>query len=138
MKKVVRLMIKDFGLRKLGYDFMGYTFRNVNDLSFHHLIIAMKDSNDIPSKGYVRWNGAILNQETSHDYLHLIETIDRDVFLYITHQMIVQNQNGRLDIEQLKLIRSALLSFEKEHMDDVGSKGKRLIKQQFIYPRINL
>ena len=44
MKTVKEEMIRDYKLKKLGYDFMGYTFNNVNELSFHHLIVPKKDS----------------------------------------------------------------------------------------------
>ena len=36
-------MIKLYDIKKLGYDFMGYTFRNINELSFHHLIVPHRD-----------------------------------------------------------------------------------------------
>ena len=44
MKDVTKEMIKIFRLKKLGCDFMGYEFVNPNELSFHHLIVARKDS----------------------------------------------------------------------------------------------
>lgn len=44
MKEITRDMIKIYNIRKLGYDFMGYTFNRTNELSFHHLIIPHKDS----------------------------------------------------------------------------------------------
>ena len=39
MKTITREMIKTYRIKKCGYDFMGYTYKNINDLSFHHLII---------------------------------------------------------------------------------------------------
>ena len=36
-------MIKLYDIKKLGYDFMGYTFRNINELSFHHLIVPHRE-----------------------------------------------------------------------------------------------
>jgi hypothetical protein len=88
--------------------------------------------------GYLTWNGAILKQATSHDYLHLIERIDRDLFLEITNEMIDENWKGHLDLENLKRIRQILLYFEKEHQDDTDRRGKRLIKTEFIKDRIHL
>ena len=79
MKTVKEEMIRDYKLKKLGYDFMGYTFNNVNELSFHHLIVPKKDSERMGiGDGYVKWNGAILKQSTSHDYLNLIQRIDEE------------------------------------------------------------
>ena len=44
---------------------------NKNNLSFHHLIIPHRDCRTLGlGEGYLEWNGAILNQNTSHDYLH--------------------------------------------------------------------
>ena len=43
MKEVTREMIKMYNIKKLKYDFMGYTFNNINELSFHHLIVPKRD-----------------------------------------------------------------------------------------------
>lgn len=43
MKEITGEMIKDFKIKELGYDFMGYNFRNPSDLSFHHLIVAKRN-----------------------------------------------------------------------------------------------
>ena len=43
MKEVTKEMIKEFQLKKLHYDFMGYTFKRPDELSFHHLIVPHKD-----------------------------------------------------------------------------------------------
>ena len=101
-------------IKKLRYDFMGYTFRKIEDLSFHHLIVPHKDCKKLGlGEGYLITNGAILNQETSHDYLHAIERVDREIFLRITQCMIEENRNGKIDIENLKKIRE-LLFFTKK------------------------
>lgn len=139
MKSVKSEMIRDYKLKKLGFDFMGYTFNNPGELSFHHLIVPKKDSEAMGiGDGYLKWNGAILKQLTSHDYLHLIQRIDEEIFLRITYQMIEQNYNGHLDLENLKKIRDALLYFEKEHQYDKDKKGKILIKREYIHNRIDL
>ena len=85
MREITKEMIKLYNIKKLGYDFMGYTFRNINELSFHHLIVPHRDcKREGLGEGYLLWNGAILKQDTSHEYLHTIERIDREVFLQIT------------------------------------------------------
>lgn len=132
-------MIKQYRIRKLRYDFMGYTFNRVEDLSFHHLIVPKRDCRDRGlGDGYLYWNGAILNQETSHDYLHTIERVDRKLFLLITQEMIEQNEKGYLDLENLRRIRKILLYFEDEHKNDRNKQGKLLIKRQYIDKRIKL
>lgn len=39
MREITKLMIKEYKLVKLGYDFMGYDITNKSNLSFHHLIV---------------------------------------------------------------------------------------------------
>lgn len=139
LKPITREMVKKYSLKKVGYDFMGYKIHKVEDLSFHHLVIPKRDCKEAGlGDGYVEWNGAILNQETSHDYLHIIERLDREMFEKITQLMILQNRNGKLDVESLRLIREVLLAFEKEHINDTNGKGKRLIKRKYIEDRVIL
>ena len=139
MREVTKLMIKDFKIMKLGYDFMGYKVNRTKDLSFHHLIIPHRESKAYGiGEGYLYWNGAILRQNTSHDYLHIIEKIDPDIFCELTSEMIDENIKGRLDIDNLKRIHDLLLYFEREHDHDTSKKGKLLIKREFVTTRIPL
>lgn len=139
MREVTREMIKLYNIKKLGYDFMGYTFNRPEELSFHHLIIPHRDcKREGLGEGYLMWNGAILKQETSHEYLHTIELYDRELFLRITKYMIEENQNKKIDIDNLKRIRDLLLYFEAEHQYDKNKKGKSLIKRKYITDRIDL
>lgn len=124
-------MIKEYNLRKLGYDFMGFRFNRVEELSFHHLIIPRRDCDNVESKGFVKWNGAILVQDTSHEYLHTIEQYDRDRFEYITERMKEMNVNGELDIHNLERIEMALRGFELEYRDLTNRNGKVLIKNNY-------
>lgn len=139
MKEITKLMINEFKIKKLGYDFMGYKLQKDKSLTFHHLIIPRRHCEDYNlGDGYYEWNGAILVRNTSHDYLHLIEAKDHDIFLKITSEMIDQNIKGRLDIENLRRINELLKHFEKEHSADVNSKGKILIKEEYKKGRIKL
>lgn len=131
MREITKLMINEFNLKKLGYDFMGYTFKSTNELSFHHLVIPRRLCYNLPSRGYTRDNGAILKQSSSHDYLHLIEIYDRDRFLEITKYLVEENKLGKLDIDILKKIRCVLGSFEKEYDDVTNSSGNKIIKKEF-------
>lgn len=131
MREVTKLMINEFNLKKLGYDFMGYTFKNINELSFHHLIVPRRLSNHLEAKGYTRDNGAILNQSSSHDYLHTIERYDRERFLEITKWMIEENRLGRLDLSCIKNIIDVLVSFEMEYQDYYNQNGNKIIKKEF-------
>ena len=140
MREVTNLMVNEFKIMKLGMDFMGYRVTRKEQLSFHHLLVAHRDCKElhIPSDGYVRWNGVILRQNTSHDYAHVIEKIDPDIFYKLTSEMIDENIKGRLDIDNLKRIHDLLLYFEREHDHDTSKKGKLLIKREFVTGRVNL
>lgn len=139
MKEITKIMIKKYALNKLKYDFMGYQFKQTNQLSFHHLIIpkrlcAIKGL----GRGYYEWNGAILRQDTAHDYLHAIERYNLDMFNAITSEMIDENLKGYLDIENLKAIDDILNQFEKEYCGLRTKNNHLVIKEEYtkrIIPR---
>ena len=133
MREITRKMIEYYKIMKLGYDFMGYPALKKNTLSFHHLIVpkCQCQQNGL-GEGYLWWNGAILNQPTSHEYLHLIEAKDYDMFLAITSEMIDENIKGYIDRENLLRIRDVLEQFEREHCSDRGKKGNLLIKDTYL------
>lgn len=133
MKEITREMIKTFKLNKLGYDQMGYTFTNMKQLSYHHNVIARRNGGKETFE-----NGAILRQNTSHDYFHILERVDPEIFYLITSELIDENIKRRVDIENLKKIRDLLLYFEREHDRDRTKKGKLLIKREYITERIDL
>ena len=139
MREVTKLMVNEFKIMKLGMDFMGYHVNRKQDLSYHHLIIPRRHCKEAGlGEGYLYWNGAILRQDTSHAYAHVIEKIDPDIFYELTSEMIDENIKGRLDIDNLKRIHDLLLYFEREHDHDTSKKGKLLIKREFVTGRVNL
>ena len=131
MREITRKMIDEFEIDVLGYDMMGYNFRNLKELSFHHLVIPRRLCNNRKDKGYNRENGAILKQDSSHSYLHLIELYDRSKFLEITKYLVEENKLGKIDIDILKSIRRVLESFEKEYKELKGANKKLIIKREF-------
>lgn len=133
MKTITKLMYDEFNIKKIGVDFMGYQVKRKESLSFHHLIIAKRDCRTlhIPADGYVRWNGSLLVQNTSHDYLHVIENVDKEIFYNITSEMIDENVKGKIDLENLRRINDLLLFFEKEHCLDRNKKGNLIIKEEY-------
>lgn len=133
MKEINKLMINKYEINKLKFDFMGYTFKLQKELSYHHLIVPKRKG----GKETIE-NGSILVQNTSHNYLHTIEKIDKEIFDLITNEMIIENIKGKLDIVNLKKIRELLLYFEKEHCCDKTKKGEDLIKEEYIRRRIKL
>lgn len=131
MRPTTKLMVEEYRLKKLKYDFMGYTFNSTDQLSFHHLIIPRRLGGQ-----EIKENGSILVQSTAHDYLHRIESIDYDMFLAITSEMIDENLKGHLDIDNLKRIRDILICFEREYSGLRTKKGKSVIKPEYVIKRI--
>ena len=127
MKYITKLMIEKYNLKNI--DMMGYRF-NKNNASYHHLIIPRRMGGEESIE-----NGAILNGKTSHPYLHIVEGIDIDMFISITQEIIEEKALGRLDKECLERIDDILNQFEKEHSGKRTSKGKALIKPEFVYGR---
>lgn len=132
LKEVTADMVREFQIRELGYDFMAYPVFNNSNLSFHHTIVShRKCKQDNLGSGYWKWNGSILVQDTSHDYLHVIERIDEDMFYAITSELVDMNMKGKLDVENLRYIHDILTCFEREHCGDRTRKGKSLIKEKY-------
>jgi hypothetical protein len=132
MKEVTKLMINEFKIKQLGYDFMGYTLQKNDIYTFHHLIIPNRNGGP-----YARWNGAILCGNTSHPYLHLIESVDYDMFAYISSEMIDINIKGYIDMENIRNINDVLLQFEREHCGERNKKGRILIKEEYTRRLLN-
>ena len=133
MRQSTKNLIRKYALMKLKYDFMGYKFKELGDLSFHHLLIP---SNMSPllgfDRGYYEWNGVMLVQRTSHEYLHIVEHFDEDRFLAITSEMIIQKIKGYISLDNIKEIDDILSGFEREYAGKVfpGSK-QEIIKPQY-------
>lgn len=127
MKQVTKLMIDEFNIKKLGYDFMGYSLNRGDIYTFHHLIVPNRNGG-----AYARWNGAILCGQSSHPYLHTIEAKDYDMFCALTSEMIDMNIKGYLDLQNLRNIDDVLRCFEREHSGDRTKKGKLLIKDEYL------
>lgn len=133
MRDITNLMIYKYNLDKFGFDFMGYEFQKENELSFHHLIVPRRlcAYKKIEDDGYVEWNGAILVQDTAHNYLHIIEQYDRELFDGITNEIIDEKNNGSIRMENLKRIDILLNYFEKEYEGITNKHGEQLIKEKY-------
>ena len=132
MNCTTKLMIEKYALKRLKIDFMGYEFDKINELSFHHLIVPRKDCKKYGiGSGYCEWNGAILVQETSHEYLHIIGNYDYEIFSRITDAMIQENIKQRIDIQELRRINDYLNYFEAEHKDTLNKKGYPIIREGY-------
>lgn len=137
MREITKLMVNDFNLKKLGYDFAGFHFNRTNELSFHHLIVPHRDSRSFGiGEGYVYWNGAILVQNTSHNYLRLIEYLSRPMFLAITDELVKENKQGYVGIDNIRRIHSVMEEFESRYGNVKSKKGKLLVKREYVENRI--
>lgn len=139
MKQVTEELIKDFKIMELGYDMMGYTVEKETQLSFHHLIIPRRNSHAMGiGDGYVYWNGSILRQNTAHNYLHIIERLEPELFYLISSEILDEKIKGKIDKENLLKIREILLYFENKHKEDTCSTGSLLLKKKYYTSRIEL
>lgn len=131
MREITKELINNYNIKE--FDFMGYTFRNTRQLSYHHLIVPHKYCKQLGlGDGYYKWNGSVLVRDTAHDYLHIIEVKDKDMFIAIRNEMIEENIKGRLDVDNIRKIHDILGCFEREHSGDRGKKGKLLIRDGFL------
>lgn len=133
MRDITKLMIEKYKLLELKYDFMGYEFNKEKELSFHHLIVPKRIcvARGMEDLGYSMQNGAILKQSTSHNYLHIIERYDREMFDAITALMVGENLQGYLDMNYIKYIDDILQCFEKEYSGAKTKSGKPLIREEY-------
>jgi hypothetical protein len=119
-------MLREFKIKELGYDFMGYSLQKDDIYTYHHLIIPNREGGKI-----TRENGAILCGKSSHPYLHLIEAKDNELFQAITMKMIEENRQGYLDIQSIRFIDDCLTYFEREHCGERNKKKKLIIKPEY-------
>ena len=125
MKPITREMINIWDMKKV--DWMGYVISRKNPFTYHHAFIPARMGGK-----YTINNGAILCGETSHPYIHTIESVDEDRFDYLTEILREINEQRRMpSLEQFKRMRSCLESFEREYSGKRTSKGKILIKEEF-------
>ena len=123
MLHITRVMLAAFNITDT--DSMGYSV-DKSTANFHHLII--------PRRNYGAKsisNGAILNKDTSHPYLHIIESKDYDMFYYITKEMMKENKLGRIDETCINAIDDILKTFEREHSGETNFLGEELIKEEY-------
>lgn len=125
MKYITKLMINEFKIKQLGYDFMGYSLQKGDHYTFHHIIPQRKGGE------YSRENGAILFT-TSHEYLHKIELYEIAMYNYIQQELLDINNKGDVDVANLKRIQDILKCFEDRYKDFYNSKSKKIIKDSYL------
>ena len=82
MKEIKKLMIRQFDIKNLDCDMMGYFKQKGDDFEAHHLIIPKCNGGKL-----TRENTAVLFT-TAHEYLHVIQRYEEEIFYAITSEMI--------------------------------------------------
>lgn len=133
MKEVTKLLINNFKIKELGYDFLGFSIQKESILSFHHLLLSKEYCKKAKlGKGYWYWNGVILCQDTAHEYLHLIQKNNDELFRYITSELLDMKIKGYLDKKNLIAIGQILDYFEYQHIEEKDDKGRYIIKEKYL------
>ena len=124
MKEITKEMLKIYKpLSNL--DWMNYKLVP-REVTMHHIIKREHGGKlEVP-------NLAIL-MTTAHQYLHIIEFKDIQTYNAINKMFKYINQQRREPTEeQRQIIEYLLQEFEEEHINDINSKGKRMIKTSFL------
>jgi len=126
MKDITYEMVRDFRIKELGYDFMGY-YRQPKDLyTYHHTITPKRYGGKETYE-----NGSILFS-TPHSYLHRIEDHELEAFYYITYELVAMNTKGYLDPVNIRRIHEVLRWFESHYGEEMTGKGKVLVKKKYL------
>lgn len=124
MKQITKLMVNMYSLKKI--DFMGYKVSKDNPYTYHHLIKRCYGGKETIE------NGAVLTKN-SHEYLHIVETRDLELYNYINNVLKQINEQGHEPLLRQRLAIDYLFKlFEHDHMNDRSSKNKRLIKDSYL------
>ena len=122
MSDTLKTMIRLWKVKDI--DWMGY--ENKERYSYHHL----KKKSD-GGKTTLE-NGAILHQST-HQYLHTIELYEIEDYIFLNSLLKdINNQRTMPTKEQLEQIKEILLRFQERYKDKENSKGKLIIKKEYI------
>ena len=106
-------------------DWINYLIRN-NDITYHHIQKA-EDGGKVTFD-----NGALLTQR-AHNYLHLIERIDIDIYNRINEVLkeIIENKSEPTAIQRKK-IDLLLYEFEIKNVDRIIKKKEKLGKRRVL------
>jgi hypothetical protein len=132
MGRIADKLFYDFDLHKLGYDFMGFYFDDKGELSYHHIIPRHY-------KGKTTYeNGAILNRQTSHNYIHTIEEMDFQLFIELSQILRDEHKAKKITPEHLKEINMLLSYFEQKYAGQYTKRGNLIIKDEYVRRRVIL
>jgi hypothetical protein len=124
MEQITKLMINEYKLKELGYDFMGFSPSN-EIYTAHHLIIPKRAGGKLE-----RGNVAILMQ-TPHSILHKIESYNFELFSAITGEMIDEVVKGKLDDKNILEIYYLIDQFYNDYKGFTNAKGNPIIDKDY-------
>ena len=124
MKQITREMLRIYKPIS-NLDWLNYKLVK-KDLTFHHIVKKVDGGKEIIT------NGALL-MPIPHQYLHIIEYKDWKTYKHINDLFrIINDQRYEPTKEQRETIEYMLLEFEAKHKDERTSKGKKLIKLEYL------
>lgn len=124
MKQITREMLRIYKPVS-NLDWLNYKLIK-RQVTFHHI----KKKED-GGKEIIK-NGALL-MPIPHQYLHVIEYKNFKTYKHLNDMFrIINNQRYEPTEEQRETIEYILSSFEEKHKDDRTSKGKKLIKIEYL------
>ena len=107
-------------------DWLNYRIIRKCDLTYHHIVKKCDGGDNSIS------NGALL-LPTPHQYLHLIENLDIEIYIKLNEIFKIINKQGyEPTLEQRRLIEYLLQEFELIHKWDKGPKGKILVQKKYL------
>ena len=125
MKKITREMLKIYKPYS-GLDWMNYKIVK-RDMTAHH-IIKREDG------GKMQIDNIAPLMLIAHQYLHLIECKEIDIYRDINKVFRKVNEQGYEPTkEQREIIEYLLKEFELAHCNDKTKKGKRLLKYSYLH-----
>lgn len=124
MKQITREMLRIYKPIS-NLDWLNYKLVK-KDLTFHHIVKKCEGGREIIT------NGALL-MPIPHQYLHIIEYKDFKTYKHINDVFrLINNQLHEPTQEQRETLEYILQEFENKHKDDRTSRGKRLIKTEYL------
>lgn len=126
MKEVTKILVRDWGVKELDLDFMGYELSRGDIYTYHH-IIKRCDGGSMALD-----NGAALCGRSSHPYLHMIESVDKETFDAITDELIKINKAHYIVMSSIFRINDYLTDFEQTYKKIEDRKGRRRIKEIYL------
>lgn len=125
LKNITREMLKIYQPVS-NLDWLNYKIVRKGDMTFHHIIKREHGGKETME------NGALL-LPIAHQYLHLIECKENDIYVALNKLFkMVNEQQHEPTYEQRQFVEYLLKEFESTHKWDKGAKGKLLLRRKYL------